>query len=335
MDLTTTYMNLELPSPLVPSASPLSRDLDNILKMADAGAGAVVLWSLFEEQIEHEAHELEHYLQYGAERFAESLSYFPQPQQFHLGPEEYLEHIRRAKQAVDIPIIASLNGVSDRGWANYAEQMAEAGADAIELNVYYIPALTNVTAAQVEQVYLDILKRVRSRVTVPVAMKLSPYFSSLGHFAGRLADAGADGLVLFNRFYQPDLDIDDLQVAPTVTLSRSEDLRLPLRWIAILSGRIEASLACTTGVHTAEDAAKAILAGADVAMMCSVLLNEGIGRISAIRGGLLRIMEHTGYESVREMRGVLNQENCAEPAAFERANYVKALHSFGRTATRE
>ncbi|MFW6133574.1 MAG: dihydroorotate dehydrogenase-like protein [Planctomycetota bacterium] len=335
MDLSTTYMHLELPTCLVPSASPLSRDLGNIRRMEDAGAGAVVLWSLFEEQVEHEAAELEHYLQYGADRFAESLTYFPQPQEFHLEPDQYLEHIRRAKEAVDIPIIGSLNGVSNRGWIDYARQMVQAGADGIELNVYHVPALTEVSGPDVEQVYLDILQTVRSRVSVPVAMKLPPYFSSMAQIAARLADAGADALVLFNRFYQPDLDIDGLQVVPTVTLSRSEDLRLPLRWVAILYDRVRTSLACTTGIHSAEDAAKAVFAGADVAMLCSVLLDEGIGKISGIRDGLLRIMSEKGYESVAQMRGVLSQRNCPEPAAFERANYLKALHSFGKTATRE
>ena len=335
MDLKTTYMGLDLSSPLVPSASPLSRDLDNIRRMEDAGAGAVVLWSLFEEQIEHDAEELEHYLHYGADRFAESLSFFPDVGEYRLGPDEYLKHITQAKEAVDIPIVASLNGVSDRGWTDYARQMADAGADAIEMNVYYIPAIPDLPCEHVEKVYRTILETVRSSVSVPVAMKLSPFHSSMQHSAQRLSEAGADALVLFNRFYQPDLDVENLAVQPTVTLSHSDDLRLPLRWIAILHGNVEASLACTSGIHTGEDAAKAILAGADVAMLCSVLLNGGIGKTAEIRDGLKRVMDEKGYGSVDEMRGVLSQKNCPEPAAFERANYIKALTEFGWTATRE
>jgi dihydroorotate dehydrogenase (fumarate) len=335
MDMTTTYMGLELASPLVPSASPLSKDLDTIKQMADAGAGAVVLWSLFEEQIEHEADELEHYLHYGADRFAESLSYFPEPAEYRLGPEEYLEHIRKAKQAVDIPVIASLNGVSARGWVSYARQMEAAGADALELNVYYIPTRADLTCREVEEVYDAVLRAVKPGVDIPVAVKLSPFFSSMAHTAAALADAGADALVLFNRFYQPDLDVENLEVVPRVSLSDSDDLRLPLRWVAILFGRVEASLAATGGIHTAEDVAKAIMAGADVAMLCSALLRHGVAHIATLAGGLAKIADRHGYASVGEMRGVLSQRKCAEPAAFERANYVKALNEYGPTATRE
>ncbi|MHC4981914.1 MAG: dihydroorotate dehydrogenase-like protein [Planctomycetota bacterium] len=335
MDLTTRYMQLELSCPLVPSASPLSKQIDNIRKMEDAGAGAVVLWSLFEEQIEHEASELDHYLQYGTERFAESLSYFPEPAEFHLGPEEYLDHIAKAKQAVDIPIIASLNGVSTGGWISYAKQIEQAGADALELNVYFIPTDPAVTAQQVEDVYASALEAVKSNVSVPVAMKLSPFFSSTAAMARRLDDAGADALVLFNRFYQPDIDVGELEVVPTLELSTTFEQRLPLRWIAILHGKVKASLAATTGVRSGEDAAKMILAGADVVMMCSALLENGIDHLAAVREGLIRVMEQKQYESVERMKGVMSQRKCAEPAAFERANYIKALNSYGPTATLE
>jgi dihydroorotate dehydrogenase (fumarate) len=335
MNLKTKYMGLELDCPLVPSASPLSRDIDNIRRMADAGAGAVVLWSLFEEQIEHEAAQLEHYLRYGADRFAESLTYFPQPSEFHLGPEEYLNHIAKAKRAVGIPIIASLNGISTRGWVSYSRDIQQAGADALELNVYFIPTDPAVTAEQVENLYVSILEAVKSNVSIPVAMKLSPFFSSTAAVARKLDDAGADALVLFNRFYQPDIDIEELAVVPTLELSTAFEQRLPLRWVAILHGTIKASLAATTGVHTGADAAKMILAGADAVMMCSALLARGIGRLTAVRQELIGIMEQKEYESVEQMKGVMSQRKCAEPAAFERANYIKALQSYGLTATRE
>jgi dihydroorotate dehydrogenase (fumarate) len=335
MDLSTTYMGLDLAGPLVPSASPLSRDVDAIRRMADAGAAAVVLWSLFEEQLQHEAAELDFYLEYGADRFAESLSYFPPMAEYRLGPDEYLRHIAKAKQAVDIPVIASLNGVSPGGWVSYARQIAEAGADAVELNVYFVAASPKATAERVESAYVDALKAVKAHVSIPVAMKLSPHFSALANMARRLDAAGADGLVLFNRFYQPDIDVDKLQVTPNVALSRSEDGRLPQRWLAILHGRVDASLAATSGVHTGEDAAKMILAGADVAMMCSALLERGIGHLATVRRELIAVMERAGYASIGQMRGVMSQASCAEPAAFERANYMKALSQYGRTATLE
>ena len=335
MDLSTTYMGMKLTGPLVASASPLSQSVATIRQLAEAGAAAVVLHSLFEEQIEHDAEELDHYLHYGADRWAESLSYFPNLGDYRLGPEQYLDHIAAAKRAVDIPIIASLNGVSPRGWTDYARQMQQAGADAIELNVYYIPTNPKLSAGDVEDVHLAILRKVKACVSIPVAMKLSPFFSSPVNMLSRLDQAGADGLVLFNRFYQPDVDIADLEVAPRLVLSTSEESRLPMRWIAILFGKVKASLAATTGIHTAEDAAKMILVGADVAMMCSALLRNGPGHLRRVRGGLAEIMKRKGYQSVSEMKGVLSHARCPEPAAFERANYMKALTEYGLTATRE
>ncbi len=335
MNLTTTYMGLELPSPIIPSASPLSQDIDKIKAMADAGAGAVVLWSIFEEQVEHEARELDYYLQHGAERFAESLTYFPPMQDYRLGIDDYVDHITKAKDAVDIPIIGSLNGISAGGWTKYAKRMEDAGADALELNVYYIPTDPKLAAVDVENVYWAVLDAVKSTVDIPVAMKLSPYFSSTANMLTRLDKAGADALVLFNRFYQPDIDVDALEAKPGLKLSRSYDNRLPMRWIAIMFGKLQTSLAATSGIHTAEDVAKMLLAGADVTMMCSALLRNGPDHIATVLDGLKTIMKAKGYDSVDDMRGKLSQQNCAEPAAFERANYMKALTSFTTTGTQD
>lgn len=328
MDLTTRYLGMTLSSPIVPSAGPLATDLGAIRDMEEAGAGAVVLHSLFEEQIEHEADELEHHLEYGAESFAEAVRYFPQPHEFRLGPDEYLEHIRQARQAVDIPVIASLNGVTVGGWTDYARHMQEAGASAIELNVYYVAADPNVSAEEVESRYVRVLQAVRSAVTIPVAIKIGPFFTSVAAIAGRLDAAGADGLVLFNRFYQPDFDLDALDVAPNLVLSAPWEMRLPLRWIGILHGRVKASLAATSGVSGALDVAKLILAGADVTQVCSVLLRKGIYEIAAMLDGLQAWMEEKGYESVEQMRGAMSQRSVANPAAFERANYMKTLNSY-------
>ena len=335
MDLSTTYMGLKLSNPLVVSASPLSQDISAIRQMEDVGAAAVVLWSLFEEQIEHDEDEADFYLQYGAERFSESLTYHPAPVEFQFPPEQYLSHIARAKAAVDMPIIASLNGVSVGGWISYARKMEEAGADALELNAYFIPADPRLTSARVEEVYLTILQAVKSTVSIPVAMKLSPFFSSTANMTARLIQAGADGLVLFNRFYQPDLDLEEMDVKPSLNLSRASDMRLPLRWIAILYGNVNASLAATGGIYTAQDVAKMIMAGADVTMMCSALLENGLGHVSVVRAGLVEFMQQKQYESLSQMKGVLSQRNCSDPSAFERANYMKALQSFGPTATLE
>ncbi|HEY7182074.1 MAG TPA: dihydroorotate dehydrogenase-like protein [Blastocatellia bacterium] len=328
MDLSTTYLGMTLRTPLVPSASPLSEELDNIKRMEEAGASAVVLSSLFEEQILLDRYELHHHLTHGAESFAEALTYIPEPDNIRLGAEDYLERIRKAKEAVAIPIIASLNGVSIGGWTDYASLIQEAGADALELNIYYIPADPTLTGAEVEQTYLNILTTVKSLVTIPVAVKLSPFFSNLANMARRLDEAGADSLVLFNRFYQPDIDLDNLTVRPNVILSTPQALRLPLRWIAILYGRVRADLAATSGVHTAQDVIKMLMAGASVTMLCSVLLRHGVSHIRLIEQGLRQWMEEREYESVGQMRGSMSQIHCANPGEFERAQYVRALHSF-------
>ncbi len=328
MDLTTTYMGLELKNPIVSSASPLSREIANIRAMEDAGAAAVVFYSLFEEQISHEIGELDHFLSYGTESFAESLSYFPEPDVYHRGPDAYLEHIRKAKGAVDIPIIGSLNGVTSGGWVDYARKMQDAGADAIELNIYYIPTDPDLLGNAVEQTYIDTLVDVKSNLSIPIAVKLSPFFSSLANMAKRLDEAGADGLVLFNRFYQPDIDLEELEVAPNVILSTPQAMRLPLRWIAILYGRISADMAATSGIHTAEDVVKMLMAGAKVTMMCSALLHSGVGLIGKVLGEVETWMEENEYESVTQMQGSMSQQSCADPTAFERANYTKALSTY-------
>jgi dihydroorotate dehydrogenase (fumarate) len=328
MDLSTTYLGLRLKNPIVPSASPLSRTLDGIKRLEDAGAAAIVMYSLFEEQIHHEAAELEHYLSYGTQSFAEALSYFPETGEYNLGPEEYIEHIRKAKEAVDIPIIGSLNGISTGGWIQYARKIQDAGADALELNVYYIPTDAKLTGEVVEQRYLDVLKAVKSTVTIPVAMKLSPFFSSMANMAARLDAAGVNGLVLFNRFYQPDLDTDALDVVPNVTLSTSQAVRMPLRWIAVLFGKLKASLAATSGVHGAQDVVKLVMAGADVTQMCSALLLHGPGRITEVLEELDRWLIEHEYVSLKQMRGSMSQKSVADPSAFERANYMKALNRY-------
>ena len=328
MDLTTTYLGLTLRSPLVPSASPLSEEIDGIRRMEDAGAAAVVLYSLFEEQLVLDRFELHHHLTEGTESFAEALTYFPEPTEFHLGPEEYLNHIDQAKAAVDIPVIASLNGSSLGGWTSYAKQMQEAGADALELNVYYIPTDMQQTAEQVEQAYLDILQAVKSVVTIPVALKLGPFFSNMARMARRLDDGGANALVLFNRFYQPDIDLEELVVRPRVLLSTPQAMRLPLTWIGILYGRIRADMAATSGVHEAEDVIKLLMVGANVTMLCSALLQRGVDHIRTVERGVREWMEAHEYSSVRQMRGSMSQQNVADASAFERAHYVSSLHSY-------
>jgi dihydroorotate dehydrogenase (fumarate) len=287
-----------------------------------------VLSSLFEEQILLDRYELHQHLTHGAESFAEALTYIPEPDEIRLGAEDYLERIRKAKEAVAIPIIASLNGVSIGGWTDYANLIQEAGADALELNIYYIPADPTLTGAEVEQTYLNILTTVKSLVTIPVAVKLSPFFSNLANMARRLDESGADSLVLFNRFYQPDIDLDNLTVRPNVILSTPQALRLPLRWIAILYGRVRADLAATSGVHTAQDVIKMLMAGASATMLCSVLLRHGVGHLRSIEQGLRQWMEEHEYESVAQMRGSMSQIHCENPGEFERAQYVRALHSF-------
>jgi dihydroorotate dehydrogenase (fumarate) len=328
MDLSTTYLGLKLKNPLVVGASPLAREIDSLKSLEDAGAAAVVLHSLFEEQIVHEEEELDHYLTVGSESFAEAQSYFPRLEIFHRGPEEYLEHIRKAKRALSIPVIGSLNGISSGGWMEYARKMEQAGADALELNVYYVAASPHITGAEVEQMYLDDLLAVKGSVKVPVAIKIGPFFSNITNFANRLAEGGADGLVLFNRFYQPDLDLEKLEVTPQVGLSSSTDLRLPLRWVAILYGRIKSDLALSTGVHTATDALKGLLAGAAVVQVVSALLEKGPKHLGTMLKGMTEWLTQKEYASVTEARGVLSQRNCPERAAYERANYMKVLHSW-------
>lgn len=325
MDLSTTYLGLKLRTPLVPSASPLSEEVDTVKQMEDAGASAVVLYSLFEEQLRQDSAELAFTLEHGTESFAEALSYFPEPSEFRLGPEEYLEHIRKLKAAVRIPIIASLNGSSVGGWTSYAKAIQQAGADALELNVYYIPTDTSITSAQVEQVYLDILKTVKQSVEIPVAVKLSPFFTNFANMARRLDDAGADGLVLFNRFYQPDIDLEALEIKPNILLSTPMAMRVPLRWIALLYGKLGTSLAATSGIHRASDALKMLMAGADVTMLCSALIRHGPRQIGVIERDLVAWLEEHEYESVAQLKGSLSQQNCPEPSAFERAQYMKAI----------
>ncbi len=329
MDLSTTYMGLKLKNPVIASSQPLTMDIDNFKKLEDAGASAVVLYSLFEEQINQEAKELDHFLSTYSESYSEALSYFPEPKEYrNLHAEEYLEYIAKLKKSVKIPVIASLNGVSSGGWMNYSKKMQEAGADAIELNIYYIAADPYTKPQDVEQMYVDDLKMVKSNVSIPVSMKLSPFFSSFANMAVKLDQAGADGLVLFNRFYQPDINLDSMHVEPSLQLSTSYDIRLPLRWIAILFGNVNCSIAATSGVHTHQDALKMILSGADAVMIASVLLKSGIGKISEIISGMEQWMKEHEYESIAKMKGSVSYRTIAEPAAFERANYIKTLQSY-------
>jgi dihydroorotate dehydrogenase (fumarate) len=331
MDLTTKYLGLKLRTPLVPSASPLSQSMDNLKRMEDAGAGAVVLHSLFEEQLRQDAIELDGHMTQGTESFAEALSYFPEPKEFKLGPEEYLGHIAKAKKTVQMPIIASLNGSSMGGWVEYAKQIQQAGADALELNIYYIPTDLSLSGAQVEKAYVDILKAVKKSVTLPVAVKLSPFFSNTANMAKQLDDAGAAALVLFNRFYQPDINLDTLEVEHSVLWSTPQARRLPLRWIAILYGHIKAQLAATSGIHNAQDALKTIMAGASVTMLCSVLFKLGIDQIKIIEKEMRAWMDQHEYESIQQMLGSLSQKNCPDPSAFERAQYMRAIHFYQPT----
>ena len=331
-DLSTTYLGLSLKNPLVVSASPLSEDVGNIRRMEDAGAAAVVLHSLFEEQISLESHELDRYLSYGTESFAESLTYFPEMRTYNLGPEGYLEHVRRAKAAVKIPIIGSLNGVSTGGWIKYARKIQEAGADALELNLYFIPTDPKMTGAQVEQMYVDLVRDVKASVGIPVAVKLNHFFSAMANMAQCLDESGADALVLFNRFYQPDFDLENLEVVHSLTLSSSYEVLLRLHWVAILYGHIRADLAITGGIHTAQDVLKAMMAGARVAMMTSALLKHGIDHLARVRADLVAWMEEHEYTSIRQMQGSMSYRSVAEPAAFERGNYMKVLSSYALKA---
>lgn len=328
MDLTTNYLGMALKNPIVASSSPLSHTVDSIRRLEDTGAAAVVMYSLFEEQIGFDSYYIDYHLTQGTDSYAESISYFPDMQSYNVGPDEYMNLIRRAKEAVDIPVIGSLNGASVGGWTDYAALIEDAGADALELNIYYLPANTQVTGFEVETLCLDILTAVKQVVSIPVAVKLSPFFSSIANMADRLTVNGAEGLVLFNRFYQPDFDLENLEVAPRLVLSNSNDLRLPLRWVAILYGRVTADLAITSGIHTSQDVIKGLMAGAQVTMMASELLQNGVRRIGQVLNELVTWLKEHEYESVAQMIGAMSQKHCAEPAAFERANYMKMLQSY-------
>ena len=328
MNLTTTYLGLKLRTPLVPSASPLSEKIDNIKRMEDAGAAALVFHSLFEEQVRQDRHQLQYYLDQGTESYAEALTFFPEQAEFKVGPESYLEHIAQAKAAVAIPIIGSLNGSTFGGWMKYARQIEQAGADALELNIYSIPSDPEQSAEDIEASYLSILASVKAQLKIPVAMKLSPYFTNFAQFARRADRIGANALVLFNRFYQPDIELETLEISPNVLLSTPMAMRLPMRWIAMLYGRIGANLAATSGIHRATDALKMLMAGADVTMLCSVLLRRGIGHIQVLEREMREWMEEREYDSVEQLKGSMSQKNCPDPSAFERAQYMRALSTY-------
>ena len=329
VDLRTTYLGLELDHPVVPSSSPLTGELDSLRRLEEAGAPAVVLPSLFEEQIEHEEMEVARLLDFGAESFGEAtFGYFPELDDYATGPGTYLDLVTRAKSSLSIPVIGSLNGTSKGGWIKYGKLIEEAGADALELNIYFIPTDPKVSTAQVEQQYLELVMSIKESISIPLAVKIGPSFSSVPHIAQRLVESGADALVIFNRFYQPDIDIDSLQVRPNLQLSSSTELRLPLRWTAILHGRINASLGVTTGVHTAEDVIKLLLAGADVTMMASALLHNGPDHLQHVVTGLDQWLDENDYQSIGQMKGSLSQAASPDPAAFERANYMKTLVTY-------
>lgn len=328
MDISTDYLGLKLASPIVPSAGPLSQDIKNIKLMEDSGAGAVVIYSIFEEQIEQEELEFYHHTTDNMENNAEALSYFPAISFFKTGPDEYLEHINKAKNAVSIPVIASLNGKSPGGWIEYAKKIEQAGADALELNIYRLATDVHKSGAEIEQSYIDIVKEVKNSIKIPVAVKIGPFFSSIACMASQLDKAGADGLVLFNRFYQPDIDLEKLEVVPNVLLSTPNAMRLPLRWIAIIYSRINADLAATSGIYTEKDVIKMIMAGAKVTQMLSCLLKFGISHISEVITQLKNWMEVNEYESLNQMRGSMSYKNVADPSQFERANYMKELNSY-------
>lgn len=329
MDLSTTYLGLKLKNPIIPAASPLSANVDTVKEMEDRGAAAVVMYSLFEEQILQDSKELDAFLTQGTESFAEALNYFPEPEEFHnLEAEDYLEHIAKLKQTVKIPVIASLNGVSAGGWMKFAQKIEQAGADALELNIYYIPTDPNMSGEDVEQMYIDSIRTVKSHINIPAAVKVSPYFSSFANMAKKMIDAGADGLVIFNRFYQPDINLEKLDIVPDLELSTQYELRLPLRWLAILHGRVnKASLAATSGIHDAEDVIKAVMAGADVTMIASVLFKKGVKHIERILENLHYWMETHEYESIAQMKGSMSYKAVGSPSAYVRANYMKMLQS--------
>jgi dihydroorotate dehydrogenase (fumarate) len=328
IDLTTTYLGLRLKNPLVASASPLSQKVETANQLEQAGVAAIVMYSLFEEQIIRESLKLHEDLSRGVDQFAEALTYIPEYGQYSIGPDRYLNHLSNVKQAVNIPVIGSLNGVSTGGWIDYAKKIEQVGADALELNLYYLATDPDLTGVELEDTYYTLVRDVREQVRIPLAVKLSPFYTALPNFARRMVEAGADGLVLFNRFYQPDFDLEELDVVPNLVLSNSNELRLPLRWIAILYGRVHADFALTSGVHTTEDVLKAVMAGANVAMMASELLQNGVGRITPLLEEIQLWMEEHEYDSIQQMKGSMSQQAVAEPAAFERANYMKVLSSY-------
>lgn len=327
-DLTTTYLGLELKNPVVASASPLSKKVEKAKKLEEAGVSAIVMYSLFEEQIIHESLELDHYLTRGTHAFAEAMTYLPDLGTYNMGPEKYVDHISTLKNAVSIPVIASLNGVSNGGWVRYARLMQAAGADALELNMYYLPADPDLTGQELEDNYVGLVAEIKTAISIPLAVKLSPFITALPNFARRLVTAGADGLVLFNRFYQPDFDLEELEVVRTLELSDSSDLLLPLRWISILYGKLNADLALTSGVHNAQDVLKSMMAGAKVAMLTSAILQDGYEVIPSILTDLQTWMETYEYQSIKQMQGSMSQQSVAEPAAFERSNYIRILNEF-------
>lgn len=325
MDLSTTYLGLKLRTPIVVAASPLAKDIHHIEQMAEHGAGAVVLPSLFEEQIRAEAQELDDRLAQTEPGFSEVSSFFPKIHEYRFGPEAYLQHIQKAKAAVNIPIIASLNGATEGGWVEYAKKIERAGADALELNIYAVPTELDISGAEIEERHLRIVTAVRAAVKIPIAVKLSPYYSNLANFASRLAQTGINGLVLFNRFMQPDINLSTREVEAKTYWSNPEDKRLPLRWIAILNGRVDLNLAATGGIHHAEDVVKSLMVGADVAMVCSALLEHGTAHLRTVNEGLSRWLEENDYSSVSELRGSLSRDKVADPTAFERAQFIKAI----------
>ena len=328
MGITTKYLGMKLKSPIVASASPLTESVQHISELEDAGAGAVVLHSLFEEQLQLESHDLDFHLSQNTESYAEALSYFPEYDEYEVGAESYLELIQQAKEAVDIPIIASLNGISAGGWIDYAKRIEQAGADALELNIYYIPTDPDLDANDIENMYLSIVRQVRGTVKLPLAIKVSPFFNAMANMAIKLEDAGAGALVLFNRFYQPDFDLENLTVTPNLRLSSRSELLLRLRWVAILYGHIKANMAITGGVHTATDVIKCMMAGARVAMMTSSLLKHGSSYIKTVERDMIEWMEDHEYPSIEMMQGSMSQQSVADPAAFERANYMRVLGSY-------
>jgi dihydroorotate dehydrogenase (fumarate) len=328
MDLSTTYLGLKLKNPIVASASPLSHSMDSMRRLENAGASAIVMHSLFEEQIIDEAESMNHYKSNGAESFAEAITYFPHTEEYYFTPEEYLELVAKTANKLEIPVIASINGITPGGWISYAKKMEETGAAALELNVYYIPTDGTMTGVEVENRYSEVLKEVRNAVKIPIAMKLGPFFSSIPNIAQRLVSEGADGLVLFNRFYQPDIDLDELDMKSDIELSNSYSNRLSMRWIGILFGKIKASLAATSGIHTAEDVLKLTMVGADVTMMCSALLMNGPEYIGKVLQDLERWMQEHDYESIEQMKGSLSHKSTTDPSAYERANYMKALNRY-------